>query len=58
MCATGPDFASAAKSERDMIGRSQRQIQLRVAAFLTTYGGDTWPIREFARTRKGFLRGW
>jgi hypothetical protein len=37
MCATGPDFASAAKSERDMIGRFQRQIQLRVAAFLTTY---------------------
>jgi hypothetical protein len=26
MCATGPDFASAAKSERDMIGWSQHQI--------------------------------
>lgn len=40
MCATGPDFASAAKSERDMIGRSQHQIRLRVAAFF----GHIWAI--------------
>jgi hypothetical protein len=29
MYATGPDFASAVKSKRDMIGRFQRQIQLK-----------------------------
>lgn len=56
MYATGPDFASAVKSKRDMIGRFQRQIQLKSCCIFDHMWVIFGQVREFAR--KGFLQEW